>query len=488
MAIRVDEFARIVGGEAHGFALGATIDGFATDNREVGPGDLFLAIRGERVDGHDFAEDAVTRGAIGAIVERPVASPHVLVTNLVEALAKFGCYFRDQFRGPVVGVTGSAGKTTTKEFIAAALSPLGPVLKTEGNRNTEYTAPLIWAALECGAQAPPLGSVGDSRHQFQGGACAPHSRAVIVEMAMRGFGQIRHLAKIARPTIGVITNVGYSHMSEVGSREGIAQAKAELLESLPEDGVAVLWQEDEYLSFLKARAPGKVVTFGYSDEADCQIVHYRATSWTSSEIVVRVADFQSARSEDRKSSAQEVRAVLPTVGRHVALGAAAAIAVASVVGASPASAADAVRDTKLPPLRMEVVDLNGATILLDTYNAAPPSMRGAIETFAELPCQCRRLAVIGEMRELGPYSEQAHRDLGVLLAKSGIDEAIFYSGPAALAMEEARMHGLIVHWADSLDDVAAFIRSAKAGDAVLVKGSRSLELETSVPGREVSLH
>ena len=475
MSIPVDQFAKIVGGEAHGFAPDAFIAGFATDNREVHPGDLFLAIEGERVDGHDFAADAVARGAVGALVEHLVnpSLPQVLVPNLVVALAQFGKHYRNQFAGPVIGVTGSAGKTTAKEFIAAALSPLGPIVKTEGNRNTEYTAPLMWAGLEppstCRMIVP-----GGGRGLGDGGSGSFETRAAVVEMAMRGFGQIRHLAEIASPTIAVVTNIGYSHMSEVGSRDGIARAKAELLESLPREGIAILWQEDDYLGFLKSKAPGRVVTFGYSDEADVRIAGYKSLSWTASEVTFRVAG-----SENGQPSTQIAQ--LPTVGRHIALGAAAAMAVAIVLGVPPADAAKALEEARLPPLRMEVIERDGVTILLDTYNAAPPSMIGAIETFAELPCNGRRLAVIGEMRELGPYSDQAHRDLGIVLAKSGIDEAIFYSGPAALAMEEARMHGLVVHWADSLKEVGAFIDSAKPGDAVLVKGSRSLELEKTIP-------
>jgi len=477
MSIPVDQFAKIVVGEAHGFAPGAVIDGFATDNREVKHGDLFLAIKGARVDGHAFVEDAISRGAVGAIVERltpssPLSSlpplPQILVSNLVDALTRFGLHFRDQFHGPVIGITGSAGKTTAKEFIAAALSPLGPILKTEGNKNTEYTAPLMWLNVGPRNLFSMPERAESERNEFRGPA-----RAAVVEMAMRGFGQIRHLAEIARPTIAVITNIGYSHMSEVGSRDGIAQAKAELLECLPRDGIAVLWQEDPYLGFLKSKAPGRVVTFGYSEEADVRITHYRAASWISSHI-------------KGVCQGEPFEADLPIVGRHIALCAACAIEVAGSAGVPPAEAAKALRETQLPPMRMEVIDLNGAKILLDTYNAAPPSMLGAIETFAELPCQGRRLAVIGEMRELGPYSDEAHRELGRVLAKSGIDEAIFYSGPAALAMEEARMHGLVVHWATSLTDVTEFVQSARPGDAVLVKGSRSLELERALP-KEVAV-
>ncbi|MFI5386472.1 MAG: UDP-N-acetylmuramoyl-tripeptide--D-alanyl-D-alanine ligase [Fimbriimonadales bacterium] len=477
--IAVDRFAVIVGGEAHGFASGATVSGFATDNREVKPGDMFLAIKGARVDGHDFAADGIQKGAVGTLAERPVEGPYILVPNLVEALAKLGKHFRAQFDGPVIGVTGSAGKTTTKEFIAAALSPLGKVLKTEGNKNTEYTAPLVWAEIP----EPPSPTPSSSGAQAIAARGRGETRAVVVELSMRGFGQIRHLAEIARPTIGVITNIGYSHMSEVGSRDGIAEAKGELLESLPPDGIAVLWQEDPYLHSLRAKAPGRVVTFGYSEEADCRITAYKATSWTSSHIegTCRVADFQSASvSEDWKSSAQHFVAELPAVGRHIAMGAACAIAVAGSAGVPPAEAAKALSSARLPHMRMEAVEFNGATLLLDMYNAAPPSMLAAIETFTELPCKGRRLAVIGEMRELGEFTDEAHRELGRVLAKSGIDEVMFYAGATALSAEEARMHGLVVREAASLEDVAAFLRAVNAGDAVLVKGSRSLELDRAV--------
>lgn len=442
--IAVETFAQIVGGEPHGFAAGAAICGFATDNREVRPGDLFLAIKGARVDGHDFVADAMMRGAVGALAERPVEGPYILVPNLVEALANLGRHFRAQFNGPVVGVTGSAGKTTAKEFIAAALSPLGPILKTPGNKNTEYTSPLVWAELGLGV-----------------------TKAVVVEMSMRGFGQIRHLAEISQPTIGVVMNVGYSHMSEVGSREGIAQAKAELLDGLPKDGHAILWADDEYLGSLIAHCRCPVVTFGFNGNADCHISSYQAVSWTESRIS---GSFLGERFE----------ATLPSVGRHIALGAAAAIAVAGSAGVPPAQAALALAKAEIPHMRMEVVDFHGAKLLLDTYNAAPPSMLAAIETFTELLCDGKRFAVIGEMRELGPYSEEAHRELGRVLASSGIDEVIFYSGDTALSAEEARMRGMVVHEAQSLADVATFLDRISPGDAVLVKGSRSLELERAV--------
>lgn len=430
------------------------------------PGDLFLAIVGERADGHEFIPQVFAAGAVGALTTRPVDGPHVLVPDIVGALEKLGAYYRRQLSNArristpqapssktnhfkeggsdiVVGITGSAGKTTTKEFVAAALSPLGKILKTQGNRNTEYTAPLMWADLE------------------------PDSKAVVVEMAMRGFGQIAHLASFSRPTIGVVTNIGYSHMLQVGDREGIARAKAELLDALPEDGVAVLWAEDEYLGTLLAHCACPALTFGFSGNADCHISSYQALSWTSSRIlgVFREEHFD---------------AELPAVGRHIALGAAAALTVAGVVGVPLKAAADALRHAELPPMRMEVRELNGANVLLDTYNASPPSMAAAIDTISELPCDGRRLAVIGEMKELGDYAEEAHRELGRTLAAAGLDEVIFYGELTVLSYQEAKNRGLVVHQAHTLDDVREFLRKAGDGDSVLVKGSRSLELEKAM--------
>jgi len=440
------EFAAWVGGEAIGFGPEARITTFCLDSRHVQPGDLFLAIKGERSDGHDFVPHVLADGAVGTLSERPVAGPHILVPNLVNALAELGGHFRKQFHGPVIAITGSAGKTTTKELVAAALSPLGPVLKTPGNRNSEYTAPLVWAEI------------------------LPKHRAVVVEMAMRGFGQIAHLAAFSRPTVGLITNIGYAHMEMVGSREGIARAKGELLEALPRDGTAVLWHEDELLENLRPLSPAKSLTFGTDDGADCRVTRYRAVSWTSAHI----AGTCDGRSWE---------AFVPAVGRHIALNAAAAVLTAYVVGVAPAEAAERIKDAVLPPMRMEVVELNGAMILLDTYNASPPSMIAAIETLAELPVAGRRFAVIGEMRELGEYTEQAHRSVGRSLGQSGVDRVLFYGPSTSYTAEEAIAAGMrqnAMSIATSIEDVQRFLSEMQPGDAALVKGSRALELERAI--------
>lgn len=444
LPIRVDEFAKRCGGTAHGFANDAEMTSFALDSREAGPGSLFVAIKGARVDGHAYVSETLKSGAIGSLVERPVEGPHVLVGSVVEALARFAASARAEFTGPVIGITGSAGKTSTKEFVAAAVSPLGPVLKTHGNRNTEYTVPLLWAELE------------------------PKHQVAVVEMSMRGFGQIRHLASFSKPTIGLVTNVGFAHIEMVGSREGIAEAKAELLEALPEDGFALLWAADAFLKLLKSKTRAQVRTFGYTGAADCQITSYKPLNWTSSEVQGTL-------------DGRTWKARLPAVGHHMAVNASAAVLAASCAGVDPREAAARLESAELPPMRMEVRELNGTTLVLDTYNASPPSFVAAVETLAELPAAGRRMAVVGEMKELGEHSREAHREVGAAIATHHLDEVLFMGEATEAALAECRAMGMEhVRMGGSHEDVREFIRQARPGDVVLIKGSRALELELAL--------
>ncbi len=433
--ITLSNLAQIIGGTLH---VGSTqshndlITGFATDSRQVAPGDLFLAIKGANVDGHDFVEQVLARGANGTLSERPVMGPHILVANLVDALAKLGRHYRDTFKGPVVGITGSAGKTTTKEFLAAALSPLGEILKTDGNRNTEYTAPLLWPEVTADTQA------------------------VVVEMAMRGFGQIAHLASFSKPTVGVITNIGWSHVSVVGSREGIAEAKSELLAGLPQDGVAVLPIDDEFYGTLaKAAENRQIYTFGSTESADCRVIGIQTNGWEGSTINGFFADIPW-------------QARIPYLGKHLAPNVAAAVCAAASLGLAPQEAAEALADAEIPPMRMQVLERNGVKILLDAYNASPASMMGAIETFMSLPVTGKRMAILGQMNELGDESDRAHREIGEYVR--ALDLATLVYGP--LAVE----YGLDEP-AQSISDIKERISNLRNGDAILIKGSRSLELE-----------
>jgi UDP-N-acetylmuramoyl-tripeptide--D-alanyl-D-alanine ligase len=293
---------------------------------------------------------------------------------------------------------------------------------------------------------------------------------------MRGFGQIAHLAAFSKPTVGVITNIGFAHLELVESREGIAVAKGELLEALGETGTSVLWHEDDYLDNLRRIAKGRVVTFGTAAGADCRIVAYRPQSWSSLEI-------------GGSLFGKPWLAKLQAVGRHVAIDAAAAVLAASVAGVKAQDAADALQHATFPPMRMEITDMNGATVLLDTYNASPPSMIAAIQTLHDLPVLGRRMAVIGEMKELGEYTEEGHRSVGRALVEFGIDEVIFYGPAMDCGWHESIGAGANrdrFRVANSLCDVTEFLQSARSGDAVLIKGSRALELERALPREGVS--
>ncbi|MCW5938803.1 MAG: UDP-N-acetylmuramoyl-tripeptide--D-alanyl-D-alanine ligase [Fimbriimonadaceae bacterium] len=423
--------------------------GFSWDSRDVRPGSVFLAIKGSRADGHDHVVEALRAGAVAAVVERPMAGPCLVVDNLVEALARFALSLREEFPGPVVGVTGSNGKTTTKELVAAALGSLGPVLKSPGNHNTEYSAPLVWASLD--------------RH-----------KAVVAEMAMRGFGQIAHLATFTKPTIGIVTMIGTAHIEMVGSRAGIVQAKSELLAALPPDGTAIAWREDEYFDDLARASAAPVRSFGFSQEAECRITGYRPEGLTGGTARIELGGVK-------------VDVSLPAPGRHMALNTAAALLAADSAGVDPRDAVEGIARAELPPLRMQVVALPLGTALLDTYNASPDSTVAAIKTFDELPIGGRRLAVLGEMLELGDFSESGHRMVGRALAESRIDRTLLVGAPMAHALDEARRSGFpadrIVHIESlNLDQIHRFIASTEAGDTVLVKGSRALGLERALEG------
>lgn len=424
------------------------VNGFATDSGSVLPGSLFLAIKGMRVDGHDFVPDALAKGAVAAVVERPVSGPHLLVPNLVDSLAKMALSFRSEFTGPVVGVTGSAGKTTTKEFLAAALAPLGTVLKSEGNRNTEFSSPLIWAELN------------------------PEHRVAVIEMAMRGMGQIAHLASFSRPTVGLITNIGYSHLEQVGSREGIAQAKSELFLALPSDGLGLYWAEDDYAHYLAEQGPAPKRTFGFSEGADCRITHYEVVSESRCRVAGRL-------------DGERWEVDLPSIGRHFALNAAAAILVATSLGVTMSEAASELINVNLPPMRMEIRQQKGVRVLLDAYNASPASMQAAIEALMELPDATgsdagRRSAVVGEMRELGSHQLEAHDKIGRYLVHHQVDEVIFVGEgmrTGHLAALDEGADPVRYRFAESLAEVTAYVASLSPGDTLLIKGSRALELE-----------
>lgn len=443
LPMTVGELARRAGASLVGIHPDTAFYSFATDDREAGPGSLFLAIKGNRVDGHDFVSAAMRNGAVAAVVEREVDEPHILVANLVDALAKMASTFRNDFDGIVVGVTGSAGKTTTKELVAAALGPLGGVGKTAGNRNTELTAPLAWAELR------------------------GNESAMVVEMSMRGFGQIAHLARFSRPQIGIITGIGSNHAEMVGSIEGVARAKSELLQALPIDGLAIIWHEDPFQGFLRDAAKCPVSTFGWEEGADARIVSYSPIDWHRTDFSLEL-------------HGKRMDCTLPFAGRHMVQNASAALLTASMAGVSPDNARDAIAKVDLPGMRMQVLHTVRGTIVLDSYNAAPESFVAAIRTLVEMPTKGRRIVVAGDMRELGELTESGHRRVGLAAAEGGVDRLILVGSLAKIIGDgalEAGMRSDCIASYVSVEEASSEFSSTREQDTVLIKGSRAVGLE-----------
>jgi UDP-N-acetylmuramoyl-tripeptide--D-alanyl-D-alanine ligase len=437
----------------------------STDTRTLQPGDLFVALTGPATDGHQFIPQALRAGAGGLVVSEPVVAsldtPVLRVPDTEVAYGLLARFWRDRFAIPVVGVTGSVGKTTLKEMLAAALSPLGPVLKTAASQNNETGVPKALLQL------------------------TPEHKAAVVEMGMRGSGQIAYLCGIARPTVGVLTVIADNHLELLGSRDAIADAKGELLESLPEDGIAVLNAADPYLSRLRAKTKATVVLYGTAPPAPNN-GGAGERSWKShfpsdSPIIggggAFFAENITSAEDGWQFTVRDVPVKINSLSRHDIGNAVAALAVADALGVPLADAAQALGGYVPPPMRMEIVKTNsGITVLNDAYNAAPASVKSALETLAAYPGG-RRIAFLGDMRELGTRAEEAHRELGdAIAALGGLDALYTVGGLAALIPNAAQ------RFADS-DEAARFAREAfspQAGDVILVKASRAVALEKVV--------
>jgi len=415
------------------------------DSRRVEKGDLFFALRGERRDGHDFIAEALERGAAGLVVERPWEAPNDVavfhVSDALSALQRLAAYWRARHDIRVIGVTGSVGKTTCKELIAAVLGARYRVLKSPANLNTEIGLPLTLLYLSEG-----------------------HERAVL-EMAMYGPGEIDLLCRIARPDVGVVTNVGPVHLERLGSMGAIAAAKAELVEALPSGGVAILNGDDPLVAAMARRTRARSLLYGQSSQCD-----------------LRAADLQGRGLEGISFrltyGGQSLAVDTPLPGLHHVYPALAAAAVGLTEGLSLAEIAGALRQAR-PDLRLRVLRApNGATILDDSYNASPQSMLAALGLLAELPG--RRIAVLGEMRELGAAEEEGHRQVGERAAACA--DLVLVVGKRARPLYEAAVAaGSGARFFNVPEDALPALRDElKPGDHVLVKASRAVALETVV--------
>ncbi|MGD0765532.1 MAG: UDP-N-acetylmuramoyl-tripeptide--D-alanyl-D-alanine ligase [Dehalococcoidia bacterium] len=415
------------------------------DSREVRSGDLFVALAGEHHDGHEFLNDAVAKGTRGLLAQRPPAVPApgvvtYVVSDTLQALQAIAGGHRRRLPVKVIGVTGSVGKTTTKEMTASILRRRYRVLKNEANFNNEIGLPLTLLQLT-----------------------ARHERAVL-EMGMYAIGEIRLLCELAQPEVGVVTNVGPVHLERLGSIEAIAAAKAELVEALPKEGVAVLNGDDPLVKAMAEKTRARVLLYGTS--ADCEV---RGTDLESHGLRGIAFTLVCGRHRVR------VRTRLP--GRHLLYNALAAAAVGVLEGMAPDELAEALSKARVP-LRLHVYrGRNDSTILDDTYNASPASMLAALELLADLPG--RRIAVLGDMRELGAEEKEGHRIVGREAAQ--VAQVIYAIGELGhLIGEEAQKagHPAVSLWSSKEEAAQHLAHNLAVGDVVLLKGSRAMALET----------
>jgi UDP-N-acetylmuramoyl-tripeptide--D-alanyl-D-alanine ligase len=422
--------------------------GYSIDSRTLNPGDLFIAIAGERFDGHNYVQAALEKGAVGAIVEagkKADGDPLRLlqVEDSLKALQLLGAAARRLWGKPLLAVTGSAGKTTTKEILAHILSTRFRVMKSSGNLNNHIGLPLQLLKLE-----------------------AEHDLAV-VEMGMNHAGEIRALGALAHHDLAVVTTVAPVHLEFFGSLAEIARAKYEIIETLHSGGVAVLNADDDYVCQFGRDFKGKVVRFGIKRAADVSAHNIKLNGAEGSAFELLVG-----------SVGEPV--TFPLVGEHNIYNALAAAAAAMERGISPSQAAAALSSIAPPDKRGQVMHLNGATIINDCYNSNPRALEAMIDTLASMKAE-RRILVVGEMLELGPTAEALHRECGKHAAEKKIDMVIGVRGMARAVAEAACGSGTQAQFVETPEQAGEWLaRNLRSGDAVLLKASRGVKLERAL--------
>ncbi|MGK5684583.1 UDP-N-acetylmuramoyl-tripeptide--D-alanyl-D-alanine ligase [Actinoplanes sp. URMC 104] len=437
------EIAEITGGRMVNAEPGlAVTGGVEYDSRKIEPGGLFVAFEGEKVDGHEYAGTAVAAGAAAVLSTRDTGQPGVLVAEPLVALAALAQAVVTRLDGlTVVGLTGSSGKTTTKDYIGQLLARLGPTVAPAGSLNNELGFP--YTVLQATTE----------------------TRFLVLEMGARGIGHIRYLTDIARPSIGAVLNVGAAHIGEFGSVEGTARAKGELVEALPADGVAVLNADDPLVSGMASRTRARIVLVGESDISDL-----RASE-------VRLDD--GGRASYRMHSGARVAAVkLAVAGRHQVANTLAAGAVALAAGMPFEELATALGEVGIvSSRRMDVFTRpDGATVIDDSYNANPSSTAAALHALAAMAGGRRATAVLGYMAELGEHERSGHEEVGRLAAELGVDRLVVVGHEAAPVADGAHTvegwKGEAVVVPDQAAAIALLAGDLHGGDVVLVKGSR----------------
>jgi UDP-N-acetylmuramoyl-tripeptide--D-alanyl-D-alanine ligase len=448
LKLTLGRIAELISGSGR-FRAEVVAQGYSIDSRTLQPGELFFAVKGERLDGHDFVSQALERGAAAAVVRAdrrayfPPRARLIEVEDTLAALQNLAAAVRRSWGKPVVGITGSAGKTTTKEAIAHLLATRFRVHKSEGNLNNHFGLPLMLLRLE------------------------PEHEVAVIEMGMSHLGEIRALAAIAQPDIGVVTCVAPVHLEFFQSVAEIARAKHELVESLPQGGIAVLNADDEYVSQFGRGFAGKVVTFSLRQPASVRAekVELRGAQGSAFEIA---------------AGGSREPATLPLVGAHNIPNALAAVAVALEQGIPLVEAAAALADLAPADKRGQLIEVGGATVINDCYNSNPKALDAMVDALLALPAQ-RHIVVAGEMLELGPTGPELHGECGRRMAGRGVNVLLGVRGAAEHMVEAAKKAGMQAEFLASPEDAGEWLaREAQPGDAVLLKASRGVRLEKAL--------
>ncbi len=425
--------------------------GLTTDSRAVKAGELFVAFSGENFDGHNYCVKAVELGATGVLVSKDVEGlPEDVavfkVPNTLKAFQEIARAYRRSFADlKVFAITGSNGKTSTKDLLAACLGAKYNVVKTQGNFNNEIGLPKTLLNITADTDI------------------------AVVEMGMRGLGQIAELCEIAEPDSGLISNVGETHMELLGSMENIGKAKGEIVENLPADGFAVLNGDNEYVVAAAGKTKAKVVFFGLSEACD-----YRG-----SDIVTTGLGTTFTCTE--KATGKAVQVKLQLIGEHNVYNALSAIAGAACYGVTLEESVKALATARLTGSRQEIIYIGDITFINDAYNASPASMEAALKTLAEAKKaakNARTIAVLADMLELGAISEDGHRRVGKWAVENGTDFILTYGDEAAYIADEAKkLGGNVQHCADRHEAANVLRTIANAGDIILLKGSHSMQVD-----------
>jgi UDP-N-acetylmuramoyl-tripeptide--D-alanyl-D-alanine ligase len=460
VTITIEEILRATGGKLLQGEEKAFFKGISTDSRTVAEGELFIALKGPRFDGHHFALKALEKKAEGVVIEedkahdirwngyRPKAV--IIVKETLRALGDLARERRRKYHTPVVALTGSNGKTTTKEMISTCLETTFPILKTRENLNNLIGLPLTLLNL------------------------TDKERVVILEMGMNVPGEVRRLTEIAEPDVGLITNIQIVHLEGMGSLERVKEEKGELFRKMRKDGTILVNQNDPHVIDLASEFPGQKITYGIEKSADVMAkeIQLRGLEGTSFKLILEE---------------EERRVLLPLLGRHFVPNALCAIAVASLFGIEVEKSKEALEHFQPFHMRMEIIPLaGGKTLIDDTYNANPRSMELALETLAEARGRGRAIAVLGDMMELGDFTEEAHRQVGEKVKELSIDLLITMGEMAPLVAESAIRHGFEpkrTRVVEGHSEATSILREvAQEGDWILIKGSRRMAMEKIVEG------